>query len=34
MLTALVVLSGVAALFPRLMLEFAGPAWSTVRHIR
>ncbi len=34
MLTALVVLSAVAALFPRLMLEFAGLAWSTVRHIR
>ncbi len=34
MLTALVVLSAVAGLFPRLMLEFSGLAWSTVRHIR
>lgn len=34
MLTALVVLSAVAGLFPRLMLEFSGLAWSTVHHIR
>ena len=31
MLTALLVLSWIAALFPRLLLEFSGHAWTTAR---
>lgn len=33
MLTALVVLSWVAVLFPRIMLQFSGQAWGTARRI-
>jgi flagellar biosynthesis protein FliR len=32
MLTALLVLSWIAAIFPRLLLEFSGHAWATARH--
>ena len=31
MLTALLVLSWIAAVFPRLLLEFSGHAWTTAR---
>ena len=33
MLTALVVLSWVAVLFPRIMLQFSGQAWGTARRM-
>jgi flagellar biosynthetic protein FliR len=33
MLTALLVLSWVAALFPRILLEFSGHAWTTARQL-
>jgi hypothetical protein len=33
MLTALLVLSWVAALFPRILLEFSGHAWAAARQL-